>query len=294
MEPSRRRFVKHGRYRALIFKTSKQAIGGRSIMRYVSADGRRPAPAGAVAASPMIRTLPMSFRILLVEDDTRLSTLIAGYLRKNDYEVDTVLHGDAAVPAILSIRPDLVILDVNLPGKDGFEICREARKQYDGVIIMVTARDEPFDELLGLEFGADDYVHKPVEPRILLARIKAQLRRAPARVAESAAPQPERYAFGKFSIDRTDRSVVLPDGSTPDLTSAEFDLLWALVCHAGEVVSRDDLMLQLRGVEFDGLDRTIDGRISKLRRKLRDDASNPQRIKTIRSKGYQFSKHAWE
>lgn len=113
-------------------------------------------------------------------------------------------------------------------------------------------------------------------------------------MTESTAPQPERYAFGKFSIDRTDRSVVLPDGSTPDLTSAEFDLLWALVCHAGEVVSRDDLMLQLRGVEFDGLDRTIDGRISKLRRKLRDDASNPQRIKTIRSKGYQFSKHAWE
>ena len=280
-------------------------------MRYVSADGRRPAPAGAAVASSMTRPLPMSFRILLVEDDTRLSTLIAGYLRKNDYEVDTVLHGDAAVPAILSIRPDLVILDVNLPGKDGFEICREARKQYDGVIIMVTARDEPFDELLGLEFGADDYVHKPVEPRILLARIKAQLRRAPARVTESTAPQPERYAFGKFSIDRTDRSVggapgpppppartdravVLPDGSTPDLTSAEFDLLWALVCHAGEVVSRDDLMLQLRGVEFDGLDRTIDGRISKLRRKLRDDASNPQRIKTIRSKGYQFSKHAWE
>ncbi|AOK62603.1 response regulator [Burkholderia ubonensis] len=235
----------------------------------------------------------MSFRILLVEDDTRLSTLIAGYLRKNDYEVDTVLHGDAAVPAILSIRPDLVILDVNLPGKDGFEICREARKQYDGVIIMVTARDEPFDELLGLEIGADDYVHKPVEPRILLARIKAQLRRTPARAADSSAPQPERYTFGKFSIDRTGRTVMLPDGSAPDLTSAEFDLLWALVCHAGEVVSRDDLMLQLRGVEFDGLDRTIDGRISKLRRKLRDDASNPQRIKTIRSKGYQFSKHAW-
>ncbi|AOJ16295.1 response regulator [Burkholderia vietnamiensis] len=236
----------------------------------------------------------MSFRILLVEDDTRLSTLIAGYLRKNDYEVDTVLHGDAAVPAILSTRPDLVILDVNLPGKDGFEICREARKQYDGVIIMVTARDEPFDELLGLEFGADDYVHKPVEPRILLARIKAQLRRVPARSVEVAAAQPERYTFGQFSIDRTDRSVVLPGGGSPDLTSAEFDLLWVLVCRAGEVVSRDDLMLQLRGVEFDGLDRTIDGRISKLRRKLHDDAGNPQRIKTIRSKGYQFSKHAWD
>lgn len=236
----------------------------------------------------------MPIRILLVEDDVQLSSLIADYLRMHQYEVDRLFDGTDAVATIVARHPDLVLLDINLPGKDGFEICREARMQYDGIVIMMTARDEQFDELLGLEFGADDFLRKPVEPRILLARIKAQLRRAPARVAESTAPQPERYAFGKFSIDRTDRSVVLPDGSTPDLTSAEFDLLWALVCHAGEVVSRDDLMLQLRGVEFDGLDRTIDGRISKLRRKLRDDASNPQRIKTIRSKGYQFSKHAWE
>lgn len=243
--------------------------------------------------SVRIDRLPMPFRILLVEDDNRLSTLIAGYLRKHDYDVETVLHGDEAVPAILHGQPDLVVLDVNLPGKDGFEICREAREHYDGVIIMVTARDEQFDELLGLEFGADDYVHKPVEPRILLARIKAQLRRAPVRQPEPSS-QPESYTFGKFAINRANRTVRLPDGSAPDLTSAEFDLLWALVCHAGEVVSRDDLMLQLRGVEFDGLDRTIDGRISKLRRKLRDDASSPQRIKTIRSKGYQFSKHAWE
>lgn len=294
MEQFCRRFVKRDRHGALIFKMPQRATGGRSIMRYVSAAGRYPRKPVPVRSSRMFRPLTMSFRILLVEDDTRLSTLIAGYLRKNDYEVDTVLHGDAAVPAILSTRPDLVILDVNLPGKDGFEICREARKQYDGVIIMVTARDEPFDELLGLEFGADDYVHKPVEPRILLARIKAQLRRVPARSVEVAAAQPERYTFGQFSIDRTDRSVVLPGGGSPDLTSAEFDLLWVLVCRAGEVVSRDDLMLQLRGVEFDGLDRTIDGRISKLRRKLHDDAGNPQRIKTIRSKGYQFSKHAWD
>ncbi|MCS3393923.1 response regulator [Burkholderia thailandensis] len=236
----------------------------------------------------------MPFRILLVEDDNRLSTLIAGYLRKHEYVVDTVLNGDDAVDAILTGRPDLVILDVNLPGKDGFEICREAREHYDGVIIMVTARDEPFDELLGLEFGADDYVHKPVEPRILLARIKAQLRRAPVRQTDGAPGQPESYTFGKFTIDRANRTVNLPDGTAPELTSAEFDLLWVLVCHAGEVVSRDDLMLQLRGVEFDGLDRTIDGRISKLRRKLCDDASSPQRIKTIRSKGYQFSKNAWE
>ncbi|PCE22862.1 DNA-binding response regulator [Paraburkholderia acidicola] len=235
----------------------------------------------------------MSFRILLVEDDNRLSALVAGYLSKHGYEVDVVLHGNDAVPAILKRQPDLVILDVNLPGKDGFQICREAREHYDGVIIMVTARDEQFDELLGLEFGADDYVHKPVEPRILLARIKAQLRRVSGRTAE-VVNQPDSYTFGKFVINRASRSVMLPDGSTPDLTSAEFDLLWVLARHAGEVVSRDDLMRALRGVEFDGLDRTIDGGISKLRRKLHDDASNPQRIKTIRSKGYQFSKIAWE
>ncbi|MEQ5842238.1 response regulator [Paraburkholderia acidicola] len=235
----------------------------------------------------------MSFRILLVEDDNRLSALVAGYLSKHGYEVDVVLHGNDAVPAILKRQPDLVILDVNLPGKDGFQICREAREHYDGVIIMVTARDEQFDELLGLEFGADDYVHKPVEPRILLARIKAQLRRVSGRTPE-VVNQPDSYTFGKFVINRASRSVMLPDGSTPDLTSAEFDLLWVLARHAGEVVSRDDLMRALRGVEFDGLDRTIDGGISKLRRKLHDDASNPQRIKTIRSKGYQFSKIAWE
>ncbi|MCX4162457.1 MULTISPECIES: response regulator [Paraburkholderia] len=235
----------------------------------------------------------MSFRILLVEDDNRLSALVAGYLSKHGYEVDVVLHGNDAVPAILKRQPDLVILDVNLPGKDGFQICREAREHYDGIIIMVTARDEQFDELLGLEFGADDYVHKPVEPRILLARIKAQLRRVSGRTAE-VPNQPDSYTFGKFVINRASRSVMLPDGSTPDLTSAEFDLLWVLARHAGEVVSRDDLMRALRGVEFDGLDRTIDGGISKLRRKLHDDAGNPQRIKTIRSKGYQFSKIAWE
>jgi two-component system OmpR family response regulator len=234
----------------------------------------------------------MPFRILLVEDDDRLSALVAGYLRKHEYEVETVLHGNDAVPAIFKRRPDLVILDVNLPGKDGFQICREAREQFDGVIIMVTARDEQFDEVLGLEFGADDYVHKPVEPRVLLARIKAQLRRVSARTPEAG--RPESYTFGKFEISRASRTVKLPDGSLPDLTSAEFDLLWALVSCAGEVVSRDELMRQLRGIEFDGLDRTIDGGISKLRRKLHDDVGTPQRIKTIRGKGYQFSKLAWD
>ncbi|MGN6082049.1 winged helix-turn-helix domain-containing protein [Trinickia sp.] len=235
----------------------------------------------------------MSHSILLVEDDARLSSLVAGYLRKHGYEVRTVLHGSIAVPAIVEHRPDLVILDINLPGKDGFSILREARERFDGVIIMVTARDDRFDEVLGLEFGADDYVHKPVEPRVLLARVKAQLRRTPGRGGDGH-DQPDSYRFGKFQISRATRAVVLPDGTTPELTSAEFDLLWALVRNAGEVANRDDLLRELRGIGFDGLDRTVDGCISRLRRKLGDDAANPQRIKTVRGKGYQFSKVAWE
>ncbi|MDR0242220.1 MAG: response regulator [Burkholderia sp.] len=236
----------------------------------------------------------MPIRILLVEDDVPLSTLIADYLRKHHYQVDTLFDGTGDAAAIVASRPDVVLLDINLPGKDGFEICRAARLQYDGVIIMVTARDEPFDELLGLELGADDFLRKPVEPRILLARIKAQLRRVRPQPADRVPESPQRFTFGKFSIDRADRRVHLPDGSVPRLTSTEFDLLWALACRAGEVVSREDLTLLLRGIAFDGLDRSIDGRISKLRRKLCDDATEPKRIKTIRSRGYQFSKHAWE
>ena len=235
----------------------------------------------------------MSHSILLVEDDARLSSLVAGYLRKHGYEVRTVLHGNEAVPAIVEYCPDLVVLDINLPGKDGFAILREARERFDGVIIMVTARDDRFDEVLGLEFGADDYVHKPVEPRVLLARVKAQLRRSPGRGGD-AHDQPESYRFGKFEINRATRAVALPDGSVPELTSAEFDLLWALVRNAGEVASRDDLLRELRGIGFDGLDRTVDGCISRLRRKLGDDAANPQRIKTVRGRGYQFSKVTWE
>jgi two-component system OmpR family response regulator len=235
----------------------------------------------------------MVSRILLIEDDSRLAALVASYLRKHEYDVHIVFHGNDALDAIFARRPDLVILDVNLPGKDGFQICREARKQFDGLIIMVTARDEDLDEVLGLELGADDYVHKPVEPRVLLARIKALLRRG-LQLGGETSVEPECLILGKFEINRATRSIRLPDGSVPDLTSAEFDLLWALVRCAGEVVSRDDLMRQLRGIGFDGVDRTVDGCISKLRRKLHDDAANPQRIKTVRGRGYQFSKVAWE
>ncbi|MFZ2853403.1 MAG: winged helix-turn-helix domain-containing protein [Rhodocyclaceae bacterium] len=236
----------------------------------------------------------MTIRILLVEDDERLAELTAEYLRKNDFEVAIESRGDNAEARILNERPDLVMLDVMLPGKDGFEVCRSIRPHYHGVILMLTARDEDFDQILGLGLGADDYIAKPVPPRLLLARIKALLRRAPA-TSGSAGSDADRaeLAFGSFRISQATRSAQLA-GTMIDLTTAEFDLLWLLASHAGNILSRDDLLQQLRGIGFDGLDRSIDARISRLRRKLDDDPENPTRIKTVRGKGYLFSKHDWQ
>ena len=239
----------------------------------------------------------MKTRILLVEDDDRLANLTAEYLRKNDFEVTIEGRGDTAESRILSEDPELVILDVMLPGKDGFEVCRAVREKYNGVILMLTARDEDLDQILGLELGADDYIAKPVQPRLLLARIKALLRRSPGTAGpadEGADPdQMTQLAFGNFSISQATRSTHLGD-ETIDLTTAEFDLLWLLARHAGNILSRDDLLQELRGIGFDGLDRSIDARISRLRRKLGDDPENPTRIKTVRGKGYLFSKHDWQ
>ncbi len=238
----------------------------------------------------------MKTRILLVEDDDRLAKLTAEYLQKNDFEVAIEARGDTAETRILNDNPDLVILDIMLPGKDGFEVCRAVRDKYQGVILMLTARDEDLDQILGLELGADDYLAKPVQPRLLLARIKALLRRTPG-----IAPPEEQgesgdsteLSFGNFHISQATRSTHLGN-EVIDLTTAEFDLLWLLAKHAGNILSRDDLLQQLRGIGFDGLDRSIDARISRLRRKLGDDPENPTRIKTVRGKGYLFSKHDWQ
>jgi two-component system OmpR family response regulator len=160
------------------------------------------------------------------------------------------------------------------------------------VILMLTARDEDFDQILGLEMGADDYIAKPVQPRVLLARIKALLRRLPS---PGEAGQRRSRQHGLRPVQASARRPVPPRwaGQTIDLTTAEFDLLWLLANHAGNVLSRDDLLQELRGIGFDGLDRSIDARISRLRKKLNDDPENPTRIKTVRGKGYLFSKHDW-
>jgi two-component system OmpR family response regulator/two-component system response regulator RstA len=233
----------------------------------------------------------MTTRILLVEDDQRLADLTAEYLRRNNFHVEIETRGDTAEKRILAEQPELVILDVMLPVKGGFDICRNVRANYHGIILMFTARDEDFDQILGLELGADDYIAKPVQPRVLLARIKALLRRYPIGQELQRGGATEQ-TFGSFRISQTSRTAEL-HGTHLDLTTAEFDLLWLLALHAGTILSRDALLQELRGIGFDGLDRSIDARISRLRKKIGDDPDNPSRIKTVRGKGYLFSQDDW-
>ncbi|MBM2885397.1 winged helix-turn-helix domain-containing protein [Chromobacterium amazonense] len=236
----------------------------------------------------------MAQHILIVEDDARLAELIAAYLTKHGYQVSLHGRGDTAPAVILDARPDLVVLDVMLPGKEGFDVCRDVRPHYGGRILMMTARDEDVDEILGLELGADDYLAKPVEPRRLLARIRALLRRSGAQSeGGGVVVENDSITFGQFRISQATREALLGDEQI-ELTTAEFDLLWLLATHAGQVLSRDDIMSELRGIGFDGLDRSIDARISRLRRKLGDNPDTPARIKTVRGKGYLFSRSDWE
>ena len=225
-------------------------------------------------------------RILIVEDDERLAILTQDYLRKNGLDVAIETDGTRAIRRIIAEQPDLVVLDVMLPGSDGLTVCREVRAQYQQPILMLTARTDDMDQVLGLEMGADDYVAKPVQPRVLLARIRALLRRSDTAPVESS---PQRLEFGDLVIDNGGRSVTLND-ELVDFTSAEYDLLWLLASNAGRILSREDIFERLRGIEYDGQDRSIDVRISRIRPKIGDDPENPKRIKTVRSKGYLFVK----
>ena len=228
-------------------------------------------------------------RILIVEDDERLATLTRDYLQNNGLQVTVEGDGGKAVERILQERPDLVVLDLMLPGEDGISICRRVRGQYHGQILMLTARAEDLDEVLGLEMGADDYVAKPVRPRVLLARIRALLRRAVAPVEEEQEQAASRLTFGPLVVDNAMREAWLNQASI-ELTSAEFDLLWLLCSNAGRVLSREEIFAQLRGIEYDGQDRSIDVRVSRIRPKIGDDPMHPRLIKTVRSKGYLFVK----
>ncbi|ALO34229.1 two-component system response regulator [Colwellia sp. MT41] len=236
--------------------------------------------------------------ILLVEDDIDLAHWIADYLIARDFKVTTCHRGDEAVALIGSLNPDIVLLDGMLPGMDGLDVCKTVRASFTNPIIMITARDEEIDEVLGLEMGADDYITKPVRARVLLARIRALLRREEkSRTANSQLSVDELASNGvlKFSgllISAQARSVIL-DGESIKLSSNEFDVLWFLASKAGQVVSRKELVSHFRGFDYDGFDRSIDLRISRLRKKLKDDSSEPFRIKTIWGKGYLFAKDVW-
>jgi two-component system response regulator RstA len=217
--------------------------------------------------------------IVVVEDDTRLAEQLADLLRLEGHTV-TLVHDGAAAPAvILREDPAVVLLDVGLPGRDGVSVCREVRGDFRGMVAMLTARTDDIDEVVGLEVGADDYIAKPVRGRVLLARVRALLRRA-----ERQAPSTGRViVLGDLSIDPGQRRVRVADTEV-HLTDAEFDLLVVLARSPGVVLDRDTLYKETRGIAYDGLDRSIDLRLSRLRKKLGDHTAS--RIKSVRGVGY--------
>lgn len=233
-----------------------------------------------------------SWHILIVEDDQRLAELTRDYLQSNGLSVAIEMDGAQAAARIVREQPDLVVLDLMLPGEDGLSICRKVRGQYEGPILMLTARTDDMDQVLGLEMGADDYVCKPVRPRVLLARIRALLRRMEGNVMQAASER-RRLQFGLLLIDNAMREAWLGEQAI-ELTSAEFDLLWLLTSSAGRILSREEIFNALRGIEYDGQDRSIDVRISRIRPKIGDDPMHPRLIKTVRSKGYLFVAEAAE
>jgi two-component system, OmpR family, phosphate regulon response regulator OmpR len=222
-------------------------------------------------------------RLLLIEDDSRLADMVSEYLGKAGFQVIHAENGRRGL-ALHGREPvDAVILDLMLPDADGLEICRMIRARSDSPILMLTARGDPMDRVVGLEMGADDYLPKPFEPRELLARLRAILRR------RRAGPEPDVLRYGRLEIDRGAREVRL-DGATRALTGYQFALLLALAEHAGRVMSRDALMDLIKGEQIEAFDRSIDVHVSRIRAAIEDDPRKPRRVITVRGMGYLFAK----
>lgn len=231
--------------------------------------------------------------ILIVEDDDELAQWTGDYLSNKGFSVSIVGQGQQAIECIEHTPPDVVLLDGMLPDIDGLDVCKAIRPFFNGPIIMLTARDEEIDEVLGLEVGADDYLTKPIRARALLARIRTQLRRTQtATEASMHTLSASRITLSGLVIDKHARTVQLNQQAI-SVTSNEFDVMWLLAQKAGSVVTRDELVTELRGFDYDGFDRSIDLRVSRLRKKLGDDPATPHRIKTIWGKGYLFAKDNW-
>jgi two-component system response regulator RstA len=231
--------------------------------------------------------------ILLVEDDVELAQLTQTYLSNYGFNVQIEADGAQAVKRIVASPPDLAIVDLMLPSLDGISLCREVRRHCQLPIILLTASREMVDQVVGLELGADDFISKPVEPRLLLARVRALLRRSSETSVDTVrvVENDERLKFGEFIIDNGSRTVLLHQRPI-ELSGPEFDLLWLLASHAGEILSRDEIFRQMRGIDYDGSNRTIDAHIAHLRSKLAADAEAAARIKTVRNKGYLFAHYS--
>ena len=226
----------------------------------------------------------MAERILLVEDDIRLAEMISEYLGEAGFHVATAGNGAAALVHLAEAECAAVVLDLTLPDMDGLDICRQLRAKSDTPVLMLTARGDAMDRIVGLEIGADDYLPKPFQPRELLARLRAILRR---RTGAATAERPLR--FGRLEIDR-DAHVLRVDGSERTVTSYQFALLVAMAQNAGRVLSREVLMDLVKGEQLEAFDRTIDVHISRIRAAIEDDAKHPRRIITVRGAGYVFAK----
>ena len=239
----------------------------------------------------------MTQQLLMIEDDIRLANMVSEYLRQSGYGVTHAADGASGLAALEAAVPDLVILDLMLPDMDGLEVCRRIKSQAAAsggqpspAILMLTAKGDPMDRIVGLEIGADDYLPKPFEPRELLARIRAVLRRSGEVGAAAAANGSHKVMrFGSLEIDRDARTVSV-SGALCELTSYQFDLLVTLAERAGRVLSRDQIMEAVRGRELEAFDRSIDVHMGRIRSAIEADAKDPKRILTVRGVGYVFAK----
>jgi two-component system response regulator RegX3 len=243
-------------------------------------------PGAGTGAGGYDGSMPGPARILVIEDEARIAEVVQSYLEGQGYTVDRAATGEEALAAAASRRPDLVVLDLGLPGMSGEEVCRRLRAESDVPIIMLTARDAEEDLVHGLQLGADDYITKPFSPRELTARVRALLRRA--RPDEIPQADVLERAGGRLVVDSARRRVTL-DGELVELTESEFRLLQSLARFPGRVYTRSELVERLQGMEFEPYERTIDAHIKNLRRKLGDDARAPRLVLTVYGRGYAFA-----
>lgn len=280
---------------AMLVKMAAASVAASRIFRsanlrctvsaaFQSAVCRRMVAEAMTTTSDKAGSEDVPIRVLLLEDDERLARLTQRYLESHAVVVTWVADGLQGLQEALRNRPDVVLLDLSLPGLDGLSVCREIRARSDVPVVMLTARDEEADRVMGLELGADDYIAKPFSSRELLARLRAQVRRARGKVG----PRNKHLRVGRLLLDPQALSATL-DGRMLSLTAYEFALLRALAEHAGHVLGREQLLVLAKGSAEEAFDRSIDVQISRLRQKLGDDSRQPKLLKTIRGSGYMLA-----